>query len=75
LGILSLVVCAPIGIAAWIMGGGDLKAMDEGRMDPSGRSLTQAGKILGIIGLCLLLMGFVVFAIALVIPLLAGARP
>ena len=50
LGILSLVVCAPLGIAAWVMGNGDLKQMDAGAMDPTGRSLTNAGRICGIIG-------------------------
>jgi hypothetical protein len=50
LGILSLVICAPLGIAAWVMGTGDLKQIDAGAMDPSGRSLTNAGRICGIIG-------------------------
>jgi hypothetical protein len=54
LGILSLVICAPLGIFAWIMGGGDLKQMDAGGMDPNGRSLTSAGRICGIIGTALL---------------------
>jgi len=60
LGILSLVVCAPLGIAAWIMGKNDLKEMDNGTMDPSGRGTTQAGKICGMIGTILLAIGIVV---------------
>ena len=60
LGILGLVVCAPLGIAAWIMGAGDLKEMDAGTMDPSGRGVTQAGKICGIIGTILLIIGLVI---------------
>jgi hypothetical protein len=63
LGILGLVVCAPLGIAAWIMGSGDLKQMDAGTMDPSGRGNTQAGKICGIIGTILLIIGVIVFGI------------
>jgi hypothetical protein len=63
LGILGLVVCAPLGIAAWIMGSGDLKQMDAGTMDPSGRGTTQAGKICGIIGTILLIIGVIVFGI------------
>jgi hypothetical protein len=35
---------------AWWMGRADLQKMQAGTMDPSGRSLTQAGHILGIIG-------------------------
>ena len=40
-------VCAPLGIVAWILGNGDLKEMDTGTMDPSGRSTTNDGKICG----------------------------
>lgn len=65
LGILSLILCGIFtGIPAWIMGGGDLKLMDAGAMDPSGRSLTNAGRICGIIS-CVLtaltVLGFIVF--------------
>jgi hypothetical protein len=56
LGILSLVCCAPCGIFAWIMGNGDLKEMDSGTMDPSGRSNTNAGRICGMIGTILLVL-------------------
>jgi len=55
-GILSLVICAPLGIAAWIMGSSDLKEMDAGTMDPAGRGSTQAGKICGIIGTTLMII-------------------
>jgi hypothetical protein len=70
LGILSLILCGIFtGIPAWIMGSGDLKQMDAGAMDPSGRSLTNAGKICGMIN-CILtalaLLGFIaVFALGL----------
>jgi hypothetical protein len=49
LGILSLVVCMPLGILAWILGADDLKAMDAGTMDPGGRSSTEVGKVCGMI--------------------------
>ena len=39
------------GIIAWIFGKNDLKKMDEGTMDPEGRSNTNLGKILGLIGM------------------------
>src|SRR4051812_42109729 len=35
-GILGLVVCAPFGIAAWIMGNRDLAEMRAGVVDPAG---------------------------------------
>jgi uncharacterized membrane protein len=63
LGILGLVVCAPLAIAAWVMGSGDLKQMDAGTMDPGGRGNTQAGKICGIIGTILMVIGIIVLGI------------
>ncbi len=61
LGILSIAVCGPLGIAAWTMANGDLKQMDAGAMDPSGRSNTNAGRICGIIGTVLFALGMLVF--------------
>jgi hypothetical protein len=72
LGILGLVVCGPLAIAAWVMGAGDLKEMDAGTMDPSGRGTTNAGKICGIIGTILLILGIVVFGIIFAFGLAAG---
>jgi hypothetical protein len=59
LGILSIVCCGPLGIAAWLMGSSDLKAMAAGEMDPSGQSHTNIGKILGIIGTAFLVLGII----------------
>jgi uncharacterized membrane protein len=72
LGILGLVVCAPLAIAAWVMGSGDLKQMDAGAMDPSGRGNTQAGKICGIIGTILMIIGIIVFGILFTIGFVAA---
>jgi len=71
LGILSLVVCQPLGIAAWIMGNGDLKQIDAGTMDPTGRGTTNAGRICGIIGTVLLIIGVIVW-IGLIVLGVAG---
>jgi len=60
-GILSLIVCMPLGIVAWVMANGDLKKMDAGLMDPEGRGNTQAGKICGMISVFLSLAGCVVW--------------
>ena len=65
LGILSLVVCAPLGIAAWIMGNNDLKEIAAGTMDPSGQQTTNIGKILGMIGTILLALGLIAFVAAM----------
>jgi len=62
-GILGLVLCMPLGIVAWIMGNGDMKEMDAGRMDESGRGITQAGKICGMISVILAVVGIVIWLV------------
>ena len=69
LGILGIVCCVICGIIAWVMGNGDLREIDAGRMDPSGRGLTQAGKICGMISVILPIIGI---AVQLIIILLGG---
>jgi hypothetical protein len=59
LGILGLVVCTPVAIVAWLLGSADLKEMDAGTMDPSGRGNTQAGRVCGIIGTILLIISII----------------
>jgi hypothetical protein len=49
-GALGLIICPLLGISAWFMGSADLKEMKAHQMDPSGRSLTNAGRIVGMIG-------------------------
>jgi hypothetical protein len=63
LGILGLIVCGPLGIAAWLMGSADLKEMDAGTMDPAGRGNTNAGKICGIIATVLMAISVVILGI------------
>ena len=62
-------VCWPLGIVAWIMGSGDLKQMDAGAMDPSGRSTTNAGRIIGLIST---ILGIIVLVITLVAVVFLG---
>lgn len=52
------------GIIAWVMANKDLREMAAGTMDPTGRGMTQAGKICGIISV---ILGIVVFIISLLI--------
>ncbi len=70
LGILGIVLCTICGIIAWVMGNNDLRQMDAGVMDPSGRGLTQAGKICGMISVILVIVGFVIW---LLVMMLVGA--
>lgn len=72
LGILSLVVCMPLGILAWIFGADDLKAMDAGLMDPNGRSSTEVGKICGMISTVLTIIIFSIAAIMFIFGLIAS---
>lgn len=73
LGIISLLICAPLGIVAWVMGSGDLKEMDAGTMDPAGRGNTQAGKICGIIGTCFMILAVVISIGLFIFLVLLGA--
>ncbi len=72
LGILGLVICFILGIIAWVMASGDLRQMDAGLMDPSGRGLTQAGKILGIVATVLNLIAFVFVTIPMILAIIAA---
>jgi hypothetical protein len=50
LGILSWAIGCPVfGILAWVMGSNDLSEMRQGTMDPQGQSLTEAGRMIGMI--------------------------
>ena len=51
--------CIFAAIAAWVMGKKDLQEMDAGLMDPSGRSMTNAGKICGIVFTILGVLGII----------------
>ncbi|MCA9119075.1 MAG: hypothetical protein H6822_23360 [Planctomycetaceae bacterium] len=57
LSILGFACCQIFSVAAWVMGHGDLKEINAGRMDPQGRGLTQAGMIIGIVGTVLMILG------------------
>ena len=69
-GILGLVVCQLLGIAAWMMADKDLAEMDRGYMDPSGRDLTRTGRILGMVSTALLVISFLFVVLVVMIPLL-----
>ena len=57
LGILSILCCAPLGIAAWVMGNTALREIDAQPGRYGNRQLVQIGRILGIIGVVLLVLG------------------
>jgi len=59
LGLVGLFVCGPLCLAAWVMGSSDLREMDAGMMDPSGRSTTSSGRNVGMLGTIVWAIGFV----------------
>jgi hypothetical protein len=60
LGILGL-CCGICGIIAFILGLIDLGKMNKGQMDPSGKGMTTAGLVIGIIGFVLNCAGGIYF--------------
>jgi hypothetical protein len=71
-GILGIVVCVIFGIVAWVMGNKDLAMMQAGMMDRTGEGLTKAGKICGMVGVGLTVLGICVWTGIMVLGL-AGA--
>jgi hypothetical protein len=73
-GLTALVCCGPLAIVslaltipAWMLGRGDLHSINAGAMDPSGRGMTMAGYVLGIVGtLITLLIALVMIGIFVV---------
>lgn len=72
-GIIGTICCALLplvgigcGIAAIIWGGSDLRAMDAGLMDPSGRSPANSGRICGIAGVAISSLGLL-FTIGMIV--------
>ena len=59
-GILGFLLCQLFGVAAWVMADNDLREMERGYMDPSGRDLTKTGRILGMVSTALLAVSVIV---------------
>ncbi|MCX7920139.1 MAG: DUF4190 domain-containing protein [bacterium] len=60
LGILSIACCTPLGIAAWIIGSGELKRIQAGLSSPAGKGFALAGMIMGIIGTIFLIISVII---------------
>ncbi len=72
LGILGLVICNILAPFAWVIGNNEVNAIDAGRRNPSNRGMAQAGKILGIIGTVLLIIGVLIGGFFLIFGLVAA---
>ena len=64
-GILGVFLCFLFGIVAWVLANRDLALMRDGQMDRSGHTLTNAGRICGMVGIFLAL-SFVALALLFV---------
>ncbi len=73
LGILGLVLCGILAPIAWAIGNTEVKAIDDGRRNPSNRGMAQAGKILGIIGTIFLALGIAFILFFVVVAVVASA--
>lgn len=67
LGILSIVLCQPLGIAALIMGNNSLNAYRQNpeRYSEGSLSSVKAGRICGIIGICIMALFIILFALGI----------
>jgi hypothetical protein len=74
LGILGVVVCGILGPFAWYIGNREVKAIDEGRRDPTNRGSANAGKILGIVGTVFLGLGILVGIVVLLFVVVASTE-
>lgn len=72
LGILGLVVCPLLGLGAWQMGNDDLRHMRYGRMDPAGRELTAAGRVLGMVAAGIFAIQIVIIFLFLLVSVLSS---
>ena len=64
-------MCQLFGVAAWVMADNDLKEMDRGYMDPTGRDLTRTGRIPGMVAACLMVTSLILLMFFVLIPILA----
>jgi hypothetical protein len=73
LGILGLALCGLLAPFAWVIGGKTVKEIDAHPGAYSGRGEANAGKIMGIVGTCLIILSVVVLVPLFVIGIVAGS--
>jgi len=65
LGILGLVCCGIIAIPAYIIGNNAVREIDASGGQLGGRGMANAGKIMGIIGIVLMVVGILFYAVVI----------
>ncbi len=78
LGIVGFLFCTPLGIAAWIIGAKERKAIQRGESPEAGMGLATAGWIIGIVDTVIFIVVIVIVILVLLLGLggaiLGGAR-
>jgi hypothetical protein len=64
LGVISLLF-GPLGIIAWAVSDDCLRAIAAGRMDPAGEANARAGRVLGIVAMCMFIAKVIGLTIAI----------
>ncbi|QOR72728.1 DUF4190 domain-containing protein [Ruania alkalisoli] len=67
-GLIGLLACFPLGIAAWVMGQRAINEIDASGVYYSNRGTIQAGRVCGIIGsvLGVLYIAYIVFIVVMI---------
>ncbi|MEJ7634533.1 DUF4190 domain-containing protein [Aeromicrobium sp.] len=67
LGIVGLVLCSALAPFAWVIGAKAVKAIDANPAAYGGRTEANAGKIMGIIGTCLLALALLAVIVLIIV--------
>lgn len=73
LGIISLILCQPVGIVSWVMGNNALREIDSSNTVYSNRGNIVAGKVLGIISVALMVLSVIAIFVFLGLGISFGA--
>jgi hypothetical protein len=71
-GILGIVICFGLGIAAWVMGNRALREIDANPGAYTNRGTVNAGRICGIISVILQGLGVLIYVIVLIAAAIAS---
>ena len=64
LGIIGIVCCGLLGIAAWVMANNELQAISSGRRDPVNEGTAKAARVVGIVATALSALPLILFFLA-----------
>ena len=64
LGIVGIVCCGFLGIAAWVMANNELEAIASGRRDPVNEGTAKTAKVVGMVATALIALPVLLFILA-----------